>query len=53
LFDRSTRTITLTDMGKELHPLFSQMIDDLDGALANIADHASSGKAWSGLPRPG
>jgi len=40
LFDRSTRRIALTDMGRELHPLFSQMIDDLDGALANIADHA-------------
>ena len=40
LFDRSTRRIALTDIGNELQPLFSQMIDDLDGALANIADHA-------------
>jgi DNA-binding transcriptional LysR family regulator len=38
--DRSTRRIALTEMGKELVPLFSQMIDDLDRALANIADHA-------------
>jgi DNA-binding transcriptional LysR family regulator len=38
--DRSTRRIALTDMGKELVPLFSQMIDDLDRALANIADQA-------------
>jgi DNA-binding transcriptional LysR family regulator len=38
--DRSTRRIALTDMGKELYPLFSQMIDDLDRALANIADQA-------------
>ncbi len=37
--DRSTRRITLTDIGRELYPLFSQMIDDLDGALANVADH--------------
>ncbi len=37
--DRSTRRIQLTDVGKELFPLFSQMIDDLDGALANVADH--------------
>jgi DNA-binding transcriptional LysR family regulator len=38
--DRSTRRIALTDVGRELFPLFSQMIDDLDRALANIADHA-------------
>jgi DNA-binding transcriptional LysR family regulator len=37
--DRSTRRALLTDVGKELYPLFSQMIDDLDGALANVADH--------------
>lgn len=37
--DRSTRRIDLTDIGRELYPLFSQMIDDLDGALANVADH--------------
>lgn len=39
LVDRSTRRITLTDIGRELYPQFSQMLDDLDGALANIADH--------------
>lgn len=38
--DRSTRRISLTEVGRELYPLFSQMIDDLDRALANIADHA-------------
>jgi DNA-binding transcriptional LysR family regulator len=38
--DRSTRRIAITDVGRELYPLFSQMIDDLDRALANIADHA-------------
>jgi DNA-binding transcriptional LysR family regulator len=38
--DRSTRRVMLTDTGNELYPLFSQMIDDLDRALANIADHA-------------
>ena len=37
--DRSTRRIDVTDIGRELLPLFSQMIDDLDGALANVADH--------------
>lgn len=38
--DRSTRRIAITDVGRELYPLFSQMIDDLDRALANIADRA-------------
>jgi DNA-binding transcriptional LysR family regulator len=38
--DRSTRRIAMTEVGRELVPLFSQMIDDLDRALANIADHA-------------
>jgi len=37
--DRSTRRIAMTEVGRELIPLFSQMIDDLDRALANIAEH--------------
>jgi len=37
--DRNTRRVDLTEIGRELFPLFSQMIDDLDGALANVADH--------------
>jgi DNA-binding transcriptional LysR family regulator len=40
VIDRSTRRIALTEMGNELYPLFNQMIDDLDRALANVADHA-------------
>ncbi|TFW27592.1 LysR family transcriptional regulator [Massilia horti] len=35
--DRNTRRIALTEIGTELYPLFGQMLDDLDGALANIA----------------
>jgi DNA-binding transcriptional LysR family regulator len=52
LFDRSTRRIALTAMGRELHPLFSQMIDDLDGALANIADHAQLRKGIVRIAAP-
>ena len=37
--DRSTRRIALTDMGRALYLLFSKMIDDLDGALLDIANH--------------
>jgi DNA-binding transcriptional LysR family regulator len=48
VLDRSTRKISLTETGRELYPLFSQMIDDLDGALANVADHA---KLKKGLVR--
>jgi DNA-binding transcriptional LysR family regulator len=48
VIDRSTRKISLTETGRELYPLFSQMIDDLDGALTNIADHA---KLKKGLVR--
>jgi DNA-binding transcriptional LysR family regulator len=37
--DRSTRRIALTDVGRELYPLLSKMVDDLDGALLDIANH--------------
>jgi len=37
--DRSTRKIALTEIGRELYPLFAKMIDDLDGALVDIANH--------------
>jgi DNA-binding transcriptional LysR family regulator len=52
LIDRSTRRIALTEMGTELYPLFSQMIDDLDGALANIADHAQLKKGIVRIAAP-
>lgn len=50
--DRSTRKITLTDIGRELYPLFSQMIDDLDGALANVADHTQLRKGIVRIAAP-
>jgi len=52
VIDRSTRRITLTDVGKELYPLFGQMIDDLDGALANVADHTSLKKGMVRIAAP-
>jgi DNA-binding transcriptional LysR family regulator len=36
--DRSTRKVELTDIGRDLSPLFTKMLDDLDGALADVAD---------------
>jgi DNA-binding transcriptional LysR family regulator len=50
--DRSTRRIVLTDIGRELYPLFSQMIDDLDGALANVADHTQLRKGVVRIAAP-
>ncbi|WP_020652962.1 LysR family transcriptional regulator [Massilia niastensis] len=52
VIDRSTRKISLTDIGRELYPLFSQMIDDLDGALANVADHTRLKKGLVRITAP-
>ena len=41
LIDRSTRKIALTESGRELLPLFSKIIEDLDAALLNLADHTN------------
>ncbi|GAB3445487.1 LysR family transcriptional regulator [Massilia solisilvae] len=50
--DRSTRKIALTDIGRELVPLFSQIIDDLDGALANIEAHTRLKKGLVRIAAP-
>jgi DNA-binding transcriptional LysR family regulator len=38
VFDRSTRKVELTELGRDLAPLFTKMLDDLDGALADVAN---------------
>ena len=50
--DRSTRKIALTDIGRELYPLFSKMIDDLDGALLDIANHTQLKKGVVRIAAP-
>ena len=50
--DRSTRRIALTDIGRELYPLFSKMIDDLDGALSDIANHTKLKKGMVRIAAP-
>lgn len=50
--DRSTRKIALTDIGRELYPLFSKMIDDLDGALNDIANHTKLKKGMVRIAAP-
>jgi DNA-binding transcriptional LysR family regulator len=50
--DRSTRRISLTEIGRELYPLFSQIIDDLDGALGNIEAHTRLKKGTVRIAAP-
>jgi DNA-binding transcriptional LysR family regulator len=50
--DRSTRRVALTDVGRELYPLFSKMIDDLDGALLDIANHTQLKKGVVRIAAP-
>ena len=52
VFDRSTRKVSLTDVGRELYPLFAKMIDDLDGALLDIANHTQLKKGVVRIAAP-
>ena len=38
LFDRSTRRIQLTDIGREIYPLIDKILNDLDGVLDEVAN---------------
>lgn len=37
VIERSTRRVQLSDVGRELAPLFDKMLQDLDGAMTDIA----------------
>ena len=50
--DRSTRKIALTEIGRELYPLFSKMLDDLDGAMVDIANHTNLRKGTVRIAAP-
>lgn len=50
--DRSTRKIELTDIGRDLTPLFTKMLDDLDGAMADIANHTRLRKGMVRIAAP-
>jgi len=50
--DRSTRKIALTEVGRELVPLFSKMLDDLDGALLDIASQSQLKKGVVRIAAP-
>jgi DNA-binding transcriptional LysR family regulator len=40
LFDRNTRSVELTDVGRELLPIFLRLVSDLEGAVVNAREHA-------------
>jgi len=50
--DRSTRKIALTEVGRELYPLFSKILDDLDGALLDIANQSQLKKGVVRIAAP-
>lgn len=50
--DRSTRKIALTEVGRELVPLFSKMLDDLDGVLLDIASQSQLKKGVVRIAAP-
>jgi DNA-binding transcriptional LysR family regulator len=50
--DRSTRKIELTAIGRDLYPLFTKMLDDLDGAMADIANHTTLRKGMVRIAAP-
>ncbi len=52
LVDRSTRKIALTELGRELYPFFAKMIQDLDGALSDIADRSTLKKGMVRIAAP-
>ena len=41
LFDRNTRSVSLTRVGKELLPVFERMVNDLDAVIADTRDIAA------------
>lgn len=50
--DRSTRKIALTEIGHSLLPLFAKMIDDLDGAMQDIANRTALKKGMVRIAAP-
>ena len=44
LIDRSTRRVSLTDIGERLHPMLDGVINDLDSVLQQVHDHRAMKK---------
>jgi DNA-binding transcriptional LysR family regulator len=39
LFDRTSRAVVLSDAGRELHPAFLRLVNDLEAAVVNAKEH--------------
>lgn len=50
--ERSTRKTQLSEIGRELYPLFEKMIQDLDGAMADIANRKALKKGMVRISAP-
>ncbi|MES2260144.1 MAG: LysR substrate-binding domain-containing protein [Pseudomonadota bacterium] len=50
--ERSTRRTQLSDIGKELYPLFEQMLQDLDGAMADLSSRKALKKGLVRVAAP-
>lgn len=52
VFERNTRKTQLSEIGRELYPLFDKMIQDLDGAMADLADRKALKKGLVRVAAP-
>jgi len=50
--ERNTRRAQLSEVGRELYPLFDQMLQDLDGAMADIASRKALKKGLVRVAAP-
>jgi DNA-binding transcriptional LysR family regulator len=50
--ERSTRKAQLSELGRELYPLFDKMIQDLDAAMLDIAGRKALGKGLVRMAAP-
>src|SRR5205823_5495941 len=44
LFDRDTRTVSLTRIGEDLNPVVAQLLRDIEGVVFNSRDLAAKGR---------
>lgn len=52
VLERNTRRVTLSEVGRELYPLFDKMLQDLDGAMADIASRKALNKGTVRIAAP-
>src|SRR5262249_4818991 len=50
--ERNTRRVQLSEVGRELYPLFDKMLQDLDGAMADIASRKALKKGMVRVAAP-